>query len=76
MIRILAVAVAAAFIAVPDLAAAQGKSKDDPISASRFSISIDGFQKPKNKGLKTSNGKKGVGVKTYKPENAWSKKGY
>jgi hypothetical protein len=77
MIRVVAVVAAAAFIVVPDLAGAQSKSKDSPTSASRFGISIDGVQKPKAKGLKSSAGKKGDGtVKNYKIQNAWPKKGY
>ena len=74
MIRILAVVLAAAFIAAPDLADAQGKS-NDATSASRFGISVDGVQKPKAKGLKSSSGK-GSGTKGPKLENAWPKKGY
>ncbi len=74
MIRVVAIAIAAAFVAAPDLADAQNKSKDSPISASRFGISIDGVQKPKPKGLKSTSGKKGSGAKNYKLENAWPKK--
>jgi hypothetical protein len=46
MVRVFAIAIATAFIAAPDLAGAQSKSKDSPTSASRFGISIDGVQKP------------------------------
>ena len=74
MIRVLAIAIAAAFVAAPDLAGAQSKSNKSPIAASRFGISIDGVHKPKSKGLKSQSGKKGSGVKNYNLENAWPKK--
>ncbi len=76
MIRVFAVAIAAAFTAAPDTAGAQNKSNETPVAASRFGISIDGVQKPKAKGLKSSSGKKGSSTKSYKPENAWPKKTY
>lgn len=76
MVRILAVVIAAAFIATPHPADAQSKSKESPIAASRFGISIDGVQKPKAKGLKSSSGKKGGRKKSSRPQNAWPKKGY
>jgi hypothetical protein len=76
MIRVLAVAIAAAVVVAPNFAGAQSKSNDSPVSASRFGISIDGVQKPKAKGLKSTSGKKGSGAKSYKPQNAWPKKGY
>ena len=77
MIRVLAVALAAAFIAAPNLAGAQGKS-NEATSASRFGVSVDGVDvaKRKGKGLKSSSGKQGSGTKSYKLENAWPKKGY
>ena len=76
MIRILAVTIAATIIAAPDLASAQSKSNERPVSASRFGISVDGVQKPKAKGLKSSKSKKGSATKSYKLENAWPKKNY
>jgi len=78
MIRVLTIAIAAAFIAAPDLAGAQTKKNESPVSASRFGISVDGVQKPKAKGLKAKSGKKGSGsgVSTYKLQNAWPKKTY
>jgi hypothetical protein len=74
MVRILAVAIAVAFAATPDPAGAQSKPKDSPIAASRFGISVDGVQKPKKKGLKSSSSKKGSGMKSYKLQNAWPTK--
>ena len=76
MARSLAVIIAAAFITTPDPAAAQNKQNDRPVSASRFGISIDGVQKPKSKGLKSSAGKKGGKAKSYQPQNAWPGKYY
>ncbi len=76
MARNLAVIIAAAFITTPDLAVAQSKQNDRPIAASRFGISIDGVQKPKSKGLKSSTGKKGGKAKSYQLQNAWPRKNY
>lgn len=76
MIRVLAVAVAAALMA-PN-AVAEGKGNHRPISASRFGMSVDGVDvaKSKARGLKSPDGKKGSGTKGPKLENAWPKKGY
>ena len=78
MTRVLVFVIAAALFAAPDLAGAQTKKNESTISASRFGISIDGVQKPKAKGLKSSAGKKGdgSGVKNYKLQNAWPSKRY
>lgn len=76
MARIHAVIIAAAFIATPDLVVAQSKSKESPIAASRFGISVDGVQKPKAKGLKSSSSKKKGTAKNYRLQNAWPKKGH
>ena len=76
MARSLAVIIAAAFITAPDLAVAQSKQNDAPVAASRFRISIDGVQKPKAKGLKSTGAKKGGKAKSYPPQNAWPKKSY
>jgi hypothetical protein len=76
MIRVAAIALAAVLLAAPDLAGAQSKSNESPVAASRFGISIDGVQKPKAKGLKSSSGKKGGGSSNYKLQNAWPKKTY
>jgi len=54
MARIPAIIIATAFVATPDLVVAQNKPSESPVSASRFGISIDGVQKPKAKGLKSS----------------------
>jgi hypothetical protein len=74
----MAIAIAVAFIAAPNLVGAQSKSKDSAVSASRFGISVDGVQKPKAKGLKSSAGKKSddSGTRNYKLQNAWPSKGY
>lgn len=75
MIRVLALAVAAALVA-PNVAGAEGKGNDRPISASRFGITVDGVDvaKRKAKGLKSPDGKKGGVTKGPKVENAWPKK--
>jgi hypothetical protein len=74
MMRILAVAIAAAFIAAPNPVGAQNKPNEAPIAANRFGISIDGVQKPKKKGLKTSSGKKGSSAKNSKVGKTGAKK--
>lgn len=77
MVRILAAAIAVAFTVTPDLASAQSKPKDSPIAASRFGISVDGVQKPKKKGLRSSSAKKkSGGAKSYKLENEPPNTGY
>lgn len=77
MIRVLAVAIAVAVLAAPDLAGAEGKGKsNDALKASRFGLSVDGVDvaKPKAKGLKSPDGKQGSGTKNYKLQNAWPQK--
>jgi len=74
MARIPAIIIATAFVATPDLVVAQSKPSESPVSASRFGISIDGVQKPKAKGLKSSSSKKKGSAKSHRLENAWPKK--
>ena len=59
-------------VGTSNLAGAQTKKNETPVSASRFGISVDGVQQPKSKGLKSQSGKKGGA--NYKLQNAWPQK--
>lgn len=80
MIRIVCIAVAAAFVAAPDLAVAQSGKKGGGSGPSMNSwlesVQAGQMGGKSTKALKSRGNKKGSGggVKTYNLQNAWPKK--